>query len=72
MADGTYADEDPNASIADKVINSVKKSVASVGQLVAPHSVTDTKARTDEAVSDADTASNAGATSQNTDSWNKY
>jgi hypothetical protein len=70
--EGTYADEDPNASIGEKIANSVKKTVAGVAQLASPRSVAEIRPRTEQASSDADTASNAGSQAQSTDSYNKY
>lgn len=50
MADGTYADESEDASIGERVSNSVKKIVRGVATLAAPHSVTDRKASVDSQV----------------------
>lgn len=69
---GTYSDEDPNASIGEKLGGSVKKIVSDIARLTSPHSVTDIKPRTDQATSDADTPSNTGPTGQSTDAFNKY
>lgn len=69
---GTYADENPDASVGERFVNSIKKTVSDVAQLAAPHSVTDAKARVDAATSDSDTPSNTGPTGQSTDAWNKY
>jgi len=68
---GTYSDESPDASIGERIANSIKKTVADVAQLAAPHSVTDIKARND-AAEDANTSSNTGPSGQSTDAYNKY
>lgn len=72
MGEGMYGDESPNASIGEKLVNSVKKTVAGVAQLASPRSVAAIKPRTEEAVNDAETPSNAGVQAQSTDSYNKY
>jgi hypothetical protein len=74
---GTYDDESPDASITDRIANSVRKTVADVAQLASPRSVAAAKPREDQNEStaegnDANTASNAGSSAQSTDSWNKY
>lgn len=45
---GTYADEDPNAGIAERTSNSVKKIVSDVAHLAAPRSVAEIKNRTEK------------------------
>jgi hypothetical protein len=70
---GTYDDEDPNATITQRIANSIKKTVSDVAYLAAPHSITDRKANIDAPVdSDASTPSNTGASGQSTDAYNKY
>lgn len=53
MADGTYGDESPDASIGERVSNSVKKIVSDVAQLSAPRSVAARKANVDDQLAES-------------------
>lgn len=68
---GTYSDEAPDASVLEKVKNSVKKSVADVARLTAPRSVASIKPRIAEGEHDADTIARMRS-SQSTDADNSY
>lgn len=77
---GTYADEDPNASIGDKIINSIKKSVgiAKDPTKKEPRNASSNGETAQETVDrmagggDENTASNAGSRAQSSDAMNKY
>lgn len=74
---GTYSDEDPNASIGEKLANSIGKIVKSVTGYEGPAPVTANAQEepqvhnTDESNSSTE-ASNTGPAGQSTDAYNKY
>lgn len=71
---GTYSDEDPNAGVGERLVNAIRKTVKGVSDLTAPRSVTDAKARTDEAVEGQQDPSTLARmrTGQSSDTNNSY
>jgi hypothetical protein len=69
---GTYSDEDPNASIPEKIGSSLKK----IAQSVLPHAPKYEPAsagnETAQHAADEMSSSNTGPSGQSTDAYNKY
>jgi hypothetical protein len=75
---GTYSDEDPNASIPQKVVNSIKKITGLDKDPSRKEPVNPDTHRTPQEEADyasgnsSGISSNTGASGQSTDAYNKY